>query len=79
LCTAALFYFSYGIHHSVGANGGWDQYLSNNISTTATFSEDKEVDENAYLTSWAQPPPLFNQPNQRSNSDGCLIKNPLFA
>ena len=79
LGTAALFYFSYGIHHSVGANGGWDQYLSNNISTTATFSEDKEVDENAYLTSWAQPPPLFNQPNQRSNSDGCLIKNPLFA
>ena len=75
LAAAALFYFSYGFHHSVGANGGWDQY-----DVTPDAPSKDEFDDNgekAHLTSWAEPPPLFNQPNQRKKDK--LINLPQFA
>lgn len=78
LAAAALFYFSYGLHHSVGANGGWDQYMNNTMMQPVIHShDDMEVDENAYLTSWAQPPPLFNQPNIRRSSENLKSKPQL--
>ncbi len=81
LSAAAIFYFCYGMHHSVGANGGWEQY---DITPTTTLLNSSATDdlnndgERIHLTSWAEPPPLFNQPNRRKGDK--VTKNlPPFA
>ncbi len=80
LAAAALFYFSYGMHHSVGANGGWDEYVITPIALNNNSDDEQTGDgEKARLTSWAEPPPLFNQTKQRKSLDKNLVDIPQFA
>ena len=80
LSAAAIFYFCYGMQHSVGANGGWEEYDITPAQpqydiTSAILRNDDQLDsdnEQTHLTSWAEPPPLFNQPNKRKSSDKLL-------
>mmetsp|Transcript_17219 Transcript_17219/g.19930 ORF Transcript_17219/g.19930 Transcript_17219/m.19930 type:complete len:681 (-) Transcript_17219:49-2091(-) len=65
LALAGIFYFSYGMRHSVGANGGWDIY---DYDVTENAANNEEY-EKILSTSWTLPPtPLFTQSSQRSTS-----------
>ena len=54
LGIAALFYFSYGMEHSVGANGGWEQYETQN--ETMVNDDKAEVNEFSQLNKWSDNP-----------------------